>query len=254
MSILTDVADGVYIITFNRVDKKNSFTNAMYDAFREALDQAENDAAVRAIVLKGHASIFSAGNDVEEFISVPLSGLDAPVFKLLKRISTCAKPIIAAVRGAAVGIGTTMLFHCEMVYASEKSKFSMPFTQLGVCPEAASSLIFPAMAGYHRAAEALLLGEMFDAQSAFQSGLVNRIVPDDEVEAFAMTQARKLATLPAKSIRTAKALMKSHLKNDIAAKLDEEAVLFAQMMKAPEAQEAFKAFLEKRKPDFSKFD
>ena len=254
MGIDTSLHEGILTITINRVDKKNSFTNAMYTQFWQAIEQAEHEDAVKVVMLKGHESIFSAGNDIMDFISVPMSVDHSPVFKLLRSISVLSKPIIAVVRGAAVGIGTTILLHCDMVYASEKAKFSMPFTQLGLCPEAASSLILPLTMGYQRAAELLLLGEMFDAQAAAHMGLVNQVLADDQVDAHAMVKAQKLVCLPQSSVRATKMLLKSHLKGSIANKLDEESTLFVHMSTQPQAKEAFSSFLEKRKPDFSSFN
>ena len=254
MSVLVENKDGIFTMTLYRVDKKNAFTNAMYTACYEAVEQAEHDDTVRVVIIKGHASVFSAGNDIQDFLSVPLSLNDSPVFKFMRALNDCTKPIIASVRGVAVGIGTTLLLHCDLVYAGPRARFSMPFSQLGLCPEAASSLIYPMIAGYHRAAEALLLGEMFDVQTALTAGLVNKVLEDEEVEAYVVTQAQKLAALPPSSLRNTKHLLKSHLKEAIARKINEEGELFIHMTHQPEAKEAFTAFTEKRKPDFSKFN
>ena len=156
--VLIHTADGVMTLTLNRVDKKNSFTQAMYTACADALAQATTDNSVRAVVLQGHATIFSAGNDIGDFLNGPVSTQESPVFRFLRGIATFPKPLVAAVCGPAVGIGTTLLFHCDLVYAGDNAAFSMPFVNLGLCPEAASSLLVPQMLGYHRAAEALLLG------------------------------------------------------------------------------------------------
>ncbi|MCE2678846.1 MAG: enoyl-CoA hydratase [Burkholderiales bacterium] len=254
MSIDVNLDNGVLTLCLNRPERKNAFTNAMYTAMAQALEDASADSAVRVVVIKGQPGIFSAGNDIEDFLKQPLDVETAPVFRLLRNISTFPKPLVACVRGAAIGIGTTLLLHCDLVYSNEKSRFGMPFVSLGLCPEAASSLLFPMMAGYHRAAEALMLGEPMDAAHAQLSGLVNKVLPDEEVEAHVAAQVAKLLALPAKSLRTTKMLMKSHLKAQVAQKLDEEAHLFAAMLTEPEAKEAFGAFLQKRKPDFSQFD
>ncbi|MFM2050279.1 MAG: hypothetical protein RL682_770 [Pseudomonadota bacterium] len=250
--ILIDTTDGITTITLNRFEKKNSFTSAMYAACAEALEAARTDAAVRVVVFQGHATIFSAGNDIGDFLSKPPSTTDAPVFRFLRGLATFPKPIVAAVSGPAVGIGTTMLFHCDLVYAGDNAAFSMPFVNLGVCPEAGSSLLVPAMLGYHRAAEALLMGEPFMAEAALEVGLVNRIVPPTEVNGVAQAQARKLAAKPMSSLLETKRLMKHGQMADVLARIDEEAVSFGRMLTEPASREAFTAFMEKRKPDFSK--
>ncbi|MEO8599877.1 MAG: enoyl-CoA hydratase [bacterium] len=253
MDILTSKNAGILTIEFNRPDKKNAITAAMYQSMADALQDAETDNAVRAILFVGKPEIFTAGNDLADFMANPPSTETSPVFQFLQQISHASKPIVAAVSGAAVGIGTTMLMHCDLVYAAENAKFSMPFSQLGLCPEAASSLLFPQIVGYQRAAEKLLLGEAFLAQEACDMGLVNRILPADELLGFARQQTAKLAALPASSIRTTKRLMKSSQQKAIQAKIAEEGQHFRAMLSAPEAKEAIGAFLEKRKPDFTQF-
>jgi enoyl-CoA hydratase/carnithine racemase len=194
--ILVHTEAGVMTITFNRVDKKNSITADMYGAMADALQQAQADAATRVVVFQGHETIFSAGNDIGDFLNKPPAGVNSPVFRFLHGIAAFPKPIIAAVAGPAVGVGTTMLLHCDLVYAGDNAAFSMPFVNLGLCPEAASSLLVPQMLGYHRAAEALLMGEPFMAEAALEVGLANRVVPPTEVNAYALAQARKLAAKP----------------------------------------------------------
>lgn len=253
MDILTSNNAGVLTIEFNRPDKKNAITAAMYQSLADALQAAETDDSVRAILFVGKPEIFTAGNDLADFMANPPTSETSPVFQFLARISQASKPMVAAVSGAAVGVGTTMLMHCDLVYAAENAKFSMPFAQLGLCPEAASSLLFPQIVGYQRAAEKLLLGEAFLAQEACDMGLVNRILPADQLLEFAYQQAAKLVALPASSIRTTKRLMKSNQQTAIAAKIAEEGQQFRAMLSAPEAKEAISAFLEKRKPDFTQF-
>jgi enoyl-CoA hydratase/carnithine racemase len=241
-------------ITLNRPDKKNAITAAMYQEMADAFFEAEKDASVRVVLLRANGGSFSAGNDLEDFMKAPSMDRDAPVLQFLRRISTAPKPLVAAVTGAAVGVGTTMLLHCDLVYAASTAKFSMPFVQLGLCPEAASSLLLPRIAGYQRAAEKLLLGEAFDANEAMNMGFVNRIVDAGEVDALALAQAKKLAALPASSLRMSKSLLKGADARAIAERIDEEAGHFGKMLTAPEAREAFQAFFEKRKPDFSRFE
>jgi enoyl-CoA hydratase/carnithine racemase len=217
----------------------------------EALAQAATDPAVRVVVFQGHESIFSAGNDIGDFLNQPPTTQDSPVFRFLRGIATFEKPLLAAVAGPAVGIGTTMLFHCDLVYAGDNAAFSMPFVNLGLCPEAASSLLAPRMFGYHRAAEALLMGEPFFAEAAQEVGLVNRVVPPTEVNGYAQAQARKLAGKPLSSLIETKRLMKGDTQA-VLQKMDEEGQSFGRMLREPAAKEAFGAFMEKRKPDFSK--
>jgi enoyl-CoA hydratase/carnithine racemase len=250
--ILTHTDAGVMTITLNRVDKKNSITAAMYAAMADALQQAAADAAVRVVVFQGHETIFSAGNDIGDFLNNPPAGDGSPVFRFLHGIAAFPKPVVAAVCGPAVGIGTTMLFHCDLVYAGDNAAFSMPFVNLGLCPEAASSLLVPQMMGYHRAAEALLMGDPFMAEAALEVGLVNRIVPPTEANGVAQAQARKLAAKPISSLIETKRLMKKGQASLVAQQMTEEGASFGRMLREPAAREAFGAFMEKRKPDFTK--
>jgi enoyl-CoA hydratase/carnithine racemase len=249
--ILTHTDAGVMTITFNRLDKKNSITSTMYAAMADAVAQAAADPAVRVVLFQGHESIFSAGNDIGDFLNQPPTTQESPVFRFLRGIATFEKPLLAAVAGPAVGIGTTLLFHCDLVYAGDNAAFSMPFVNLGLCPEAASSLLAPRMFGYHRAAEALLMGEPFFAEAAQEVGLVNRVVPPTEVNGYALAQARKLAAKPLSSLIATKRLMKGDTQA-VLQKMDEEGQSFGRMLREPAAKEAFGAFMEKRKPDFSK--
>ncbi|MES2510177.1 MAG: enoyl-CoA hydratase [Pseudomonadota bacterium] len=249
--ILTNIDAGVMTLTINRIDKKNSLTAAMYAAMADAIEAAQHDSSIRAFVIQGHETIFSAGNDISDFLNKPPSTSDAPVFRFLRGISTFSKPVVAAVCGPAVGIGTTMLLHCDLIYAGDNAAFSLPFVNLGLCPEAASSFLVPQLMGYPRAAEALLLGEPFRVESALEMGLINRIVPPAEANALAQQQARKLAAKPLSSLVETKRLMKKGNAGMIAERIVEEAGSFGRMLTEPAAKEAFTAFLEKRKPDFS---
>ncbi|MDE1179585.1 enoyl-CoA hydratase [Paraburkholderia sp.] len=254
MDILVERAEGVMTIAFNRPDKKNAITAAMYQTMVDALNEAQTDTSVRAIVFRGSPGIFCAGNDLEDFMKSPPIGEESSVIQFLRAISGAEKPLVASVAGAAVGIGTTLLLHCDLVYAADSASFSLPFTQLGLCPEAASSLLLPRVGGYQAAAEKLMLGEAFDAKEAQRMGFVNRLLPAAEVDAFALAQAAKLAALPASSLRVTKSLMKRAAHHEIHTQISDEAVHFGKMLLAPEAREAFKAFFEKRKPDFRQFD
>jgi enoyl-CoA hydratase/carnithine racemase len=249
--ILVHTEASVMTITINRVEKKNSLTAAMYGSLADALGSAAQDAAVRVVVIQGHELIFSAGNDINDFLSVPPDTSDAPVFRFLRALSTFAKPLVAAVCGPAVGIGTTMLLHCDLVYAGDNAAFSMPFVNLGLCPEAASSLLVPQLMGHQRAAEALLLGEPFTAETALEVGLINRIVPPAEANALAQMQAQKLAAKPMSSLLETKRLMKLGNAALIDGRIAEEISSFGRMLREPAAREAFTAFVEKRRPDFT---
>jgi enoyl-CoA hydratase/carnithine racemase len=254
MEILTRKENGILAIEFNRPEKKNAITSAMYQAMADAIRDAESDSTVRAILITGKPEIFTAGNDLEDFMKNSSAEVgDRPVAQFMHALSGSSKPVVAAVAGNAVGIGTTLLMHCDLVYAAENAKFSMPFTQLGLCPEFASSMLFPQMVGYQRAAEKLLLGEAFTAQEAYEMGLVSRVVPTADLVAFAQGKAATLAALPASSLRTTKRLMKNAQAEAVQQRMDEENVHFGEMLGAPEAKEAFAAFFQKRRPDFTKF-
>lgn len=250
--ILVHAEAGVMTLTLNRVERKNSLTSDMYGALADALARAKDDAAVRVVLIQGHETVFCAGNDIGDFLDKPPAGEDSPVFRFLRGIAGFPKPLLAAVSGPAVGVGTTMLFHCDLVYAGDNAAFSMPFVNLGLCPEAASSLLVPQMLGYHRAAEALMLGEPFMAEAALEVGLVNRVLPPTEVNGYANAQARKLAAKPITSLVETKRLMKKSQQAAVLQQMADEGESFRRMLTAPAAREAFTAFMEKRKPDFSK--
>ena len=249
--ILVHTEAGVTTITLNRVDKKNSLTRAMYATLADTFEAAAQGTEVRVVVLQGDLAVFSAGNDIGDFLQQPPSTQDSPVFRFLRAIATFPKPVVAAVCGPAVGIGTTLLFHCDLVYAGDNAAFSMPFVNLGLCPEAASSLLVPQMLGYHRAAEALLLGEPFMAEAALEVGLVNRVVPPTECNAMAQAQAKKLAAKPLTALIETKRLLKKGQTAPVLERMAEEGESFGRMLREPAAREAFTAFMAKRKPDFS---
>jgi len=250
--IATTRRGAILAIAFDRPQKKNALTAEMYEAMAGALRAAEGDEAVRVILFHGSPQAFTAGNDIEDFMQRPPVGEDAPVFRFLTAVSACTRPLVAAVNGPAVGLGTTLLLHCDLVYAAEDARFSMPFTHLGVVPEFASSYLLPLIAGYQRAAELLLLGEPFDAQAALAAGFVTRVVPAAEVQATAWAAAEKLARLPARPVRLTRALLKSAHREAIERQLRIEGEHFRTLLREPAAREALAAFLEKRKPDFSR--
>src|SRR5262245_5889025 len=253
--ILVERQGAIQRIQINRPEKKNALTAAMYTAFAAAILAADRDPGVRVMLIGGAGDAFTAGNDLQDFLAhAPQSGGPRPVLDFLHAFSHAAKPIVAAVHGVAVGVGTTMLAHCDLVYAAEGTKFSMPFVNLGLCPENASSFLMPAILGYQRAAELLMLGEPFDAAKARELGLVNAVVPPSELAATAAAAAQKLAAKPPASLRLTKRLMRRAWLPEIEAALAEEAKAFAERLSSPEAKEAFTAFFEKRAPDFSRFD
>ncbi|HET6326588.1 MAG TPA: enoyl-CoA hydratase [Planctomycetaceae bacterium] len=246
-------ADGVAQIRIDRPDKKNALTAAMYTGLVEAFLRAEADPAVRVLLLCGSETCFTAGNDLQDFMNAPPRDDSSPTIRFLKQLPATHKPLIAAVAGPAIGIGTTMLLHCDLVYADPNTKFQLPFVTLGLCPEAASSFLLPQIFGHPRAAEMLLLGDPFSATQALEMGLINGITPAGEVIATAAIKARQMAERPAASLLLTKALLKRAHARQVEETMNEELGHFGARLKSPEAAEAFRAFFERRKPDFSKF-
>jgi len=254
MEILSHKEGAIFILQFNRPERKNAITAAMYQALADAFVAADADDEVKVLLIHGSLDAFTAGNDLEDFQKAPPEGEDSPVFQLLAQLCRVRKPLVAAVNGAAVGIGTTLLLHCDLVYVGERAKFALPFTSLGLVPEAASSFLLPLIAGYQRAAEVLLLGQPFDAAQAQQLGFVNRVLPPEEVLPAARAAAERLAVLPGKAVRNSKALLRGGFRQAMEARMAEESRVFREMLTEPAAQEAFAAFFARRKPDFSGLD
>lgn len=252
--VLIEGEGGVLRIRLNRPGKKNAITRAMYTAMTAALERAVTEPAVRVVLITGVPGCFTSGNDLLDFVQHPPKDESSPVLQFLGAMAAFPKPIVAAVNGIAVGIGVTLLLHCDLVYAAEDARFQMPFVNLGLCPEAASSYLLPRLMGHVRAAELLLLGEPFDARTAREFGLVNGLCSVQAVEEEAMARALRLAAQPPAAVRATKALIKSALVQPVAGALREESVRFAERLTSPEAAEAFQAFLGKRKPDFSRFE
>jgi enoyl-CoA hydratase/carnithine racemase len=252
-NVIVETKDRILRIELARTDKKNALTQDMYRAMSQALDAADADAGVRAILIHGARDCFTAGNDLKDFLERPPHAGPAASFDFISRLPKVAKPLIAAVGGVAVGVGTTMLLHCDLVYASPAARFQMPFVPLGLVPEASSSLLLPMIAGYQRAAELLMLGQPFGADKAFAAGFVTEIVPEDRLLEHALAAAAAVAALPPASVRLTKQLMKRTLGEAIAAQMAEEGRIFAERLQSGEAKEAMTAFFEKRKPDFSRF-
>ncbi len=240
--ILTQITAGVLVVTFNRPTRKNAFTAPMYQALASTLRRAAQDSDIQAVLLQGSGSAFSAGNDLDDFINCPPLEPQAPVWQFLHALNDFPKPLVAAVCGVAVGIGTTLLLHCDLVYAATDARFSLPFVNLGVCPEGASTLLLPKLMGFPVAAEALLTGEAFDADFAQRAGLVNRLLPAAEVQAWALVQAQKIAQKPLAAVIETKRLLKLSLQADTQARIDSEAKAFARLLQEEAAQTAIAAF------------
>jgi len=247
------LSEGILHVQINRPEKKNALTRVMYQTMADAIVGADKDGATRVILLTGTADCFTSGNDLADFIAISQEAGIKPHNPFLPAISLAQKPLIAAVNGVAIGIGTTMLLHCDLVYAGTKARFQLPFVNLGLCPELASSFLLPRLVGYQRAAELLLLGEPFGAETAREFGLVNAVCPEAELFETAFQKARQLAAQPPASVRLTKALMKRPIEEAVSRAIEEELPLFVELLKSPAAAEAFQAFLEKRKPDFSRF-
>lgn len=251
--IKVDLDGGILTVAFNRADKKNAITQAMYSALAEAVEGAKTDDAVRVVLFRSEGDSFSAGNDIADFIALGSQTgdmVEMGVFRFLKSMADLDKPAVAAVRGRAVGIGLTLLLHCDMVVVAEDALLSAPFINLALAPEAASTLLLPAVIGHQRAFEIFALGEAIDGKTALAWGIANRAVPADQVDATARQLADKLALRAPNSIRKTKALMRDA--EALWNLMQREAQAFGSQMRSPEAMEAFMAFSQKRAPDFSK--
>jgi enoyl-CoA hydratase/carnithine racemase len=253
MNIKTATGHGVATIEIARPEKKNALTLAMYQAMADAIAAARADAAVRALLITGQPGVFTSGNDLEDFMQRPPQGPDSPVFRFMQALLECDKPVVAAVTGAAVGIGTTMLLHCDLVYVSDEARLALPFVSLGLVPEYGSSVLLPMLIGNVRAAEKLLLGDPFGPQDAVDCGLANAVLPASEVVNHARRMAERFNALPPAAVRESKQLMRKGRDGLVRQAIADEGTVFAQRLRSPEAREAFTAFFEKRKPDFSRF-
>ena len=257
MDIKTATLNGVATIEIARPQKKNALTTAMYRAMADAVQAAQADAAVRALLITGQPGVFNSGNDLEDFLQRPPGGGsdsdDSPVYAFMRALLECDKPVVAAVTGAAIGIGATMLLHCDLVYVSDEARLAMPFVALGLVPEFASSLLLPQRIGAARAAEKLLLGDPFSGADAVELGLANAVLPAGEVVNHARRVAERFNALPPGAVREAKRLLRAPQAELIRTTIRAEGERFAARLRSSEAREAFQAFFEKRKPDFSKF-
>jgi len=250
--IIREISDGVLNLRMARAEKKNALTFAMYDALSDALLGADENRAVRAITITGSEDSFTSGNDLQDFLKGAPEGRESPAFRFVRTIANVSKPIVAGVNGLAVGVGVTMLLHCDLVYAAAGATFQVPFVNLGLITEAASSLLLPRLVGHQRAAELLLLGERIDAATAREFGLVNAVVPAADLAGLVRDKALALAAKPAGSVRLIKGLLKRPAAG-VPERMQEEAAIFQEQLRSPEAREAMTAFMERRKPDFARF-
>jgi enoyl-CoA hydratase/carnithine racemase len=250
--ISVSLEDRVLSVRMDRPDKRNALTRAMYLGLTEALHRAQADPAVRAILISGAQDCFTAGNDLVDFANAQ-PGESSPAILFLQTLATAQKPVLAAVAGVAIGIGTTMLLHCDLVFAASAARFQLPFVNLGLCPEAGSSVLLPALMGQRRAANLLFFGEPFSAEAARDLGIVNEVLPENELLTRAGDRARQLAEKPPSALRATKTLLKHGASAAVADAMAREGQQFAALLQGPEAKEAMAAFMQRRKPDFSKF-
>ncbi len=250
--IISERSGSILRVQLNRPDKKNAMTSRMYVTLADLLNDAARDEQIRVALWHGAGDSFSAGNDVEDFLKNPPGPGESPQARLMNALINFDKPLVAAVQGAAIGGGTTMLTHCDFVYAAESAKFQMPFINLGLVPEFGSSYSIPMRIGHLRAAELILLGLPFDARRAAELGLVTRVVPDEKLMATATETAHKLAQKPIGALRACKRLMKLSSREQIEQAMKLEGEEFASRVRSAEAREAFTAFIEKRPPDFTR--
>jgi enoyl-CoA hydratase/carnithine racemase len=250
--IVTEYAGGILRVQLNRPTKRNAMTSAMYVALAGIFNEAAKDENARVVLWHGAGDSFCAGNDIEDFLKNPPGSGESPQAALMHALADFDKPIVAAVQGAAIGGGTTMLTHCDFIYAGESTRFQMPFINLAVVPEFGSSCSVPARIGHLRAAELLLLGVPFDARRAAELGLASEVLPDKDVLARATETAGKLVAKPAAALQASKRLMKQPFREQIKAAMKAENEAFSAQVRSDDAKEAFTAFLEKRKPDFTR--
>ena len=250
--IVAEHSGSILRVQFNRPSKKNAMTSAMYVTMADLLNNAAKDDSVRVVLWHGAGDSFCAGNDLEDFLKNPMGPGDSPQSQLIEALINFDKPIVAAVQGFAIGGGTTMLTHCDFVFAGENAKFQMPFVNLALVPEFGSSCTIPARAGYLRAAELILTGQTFDAREAAEFGLVTRVVPSEELLATATDAAQKLAQKPPAALRACKRLLRQSTREQLEKAVRLENEEFSERVRSAEAKEAFTAFLEKRRPDFTR--
>jgi enoyl-CoA hydratase/carnithine racemase len=250
--IITELSGSILRVELNRPGKKNAMTSSMYTKLADIFAEAAKDERIRVVLWHGAGDSFCAGNDIDDFLKNPPGPGESPQARLMTVLADFNKPLVAAVHGAAIGGGTTMLLHCDFVYAGESAKFQMPFVNLAVVPEFGSSCAVPARIGHLRAAELILLGVPFDAHRAADLGLVTQVVSDQNLPAIAAETARKLAAKPAGALQASKRLMKQPFREQMKAAMQAENVEFSAQIRSEDAKEALTAFLQKRAPDFTK--
>lgn len=251
--ILAQLDSRVLTLSFNRPERKNALTLAMYGALADLIKTADEDNEVRVLVLTGTDEFFTSGNDLMDFMNEPEIHDNHPVVRFMEALRRCSKPVVAVVRGHAVGIGTTLLLHCDLVYAADDARLQLPFVNLGLCPEYASSYLVPRLVGQQKAAELFLLGEPFSGADAAALGLVTKAVPWDELTEYSRAKISRLALQPPGAVRRTKALLRAATNAPVDACLRAEFSGFAAGLVSDECKESVTAFFEKRAPDFSRF-
>lgn len=246
-SIHTQENEGILEIVIDRPERKNAFTADMYASFAKALTDAETADTVRVVLLRGAAGNFSTGNDLQDFLQTPPSGEHDPVFRFLRSIASFPKPIVCAVDGFAVGVGMTMLLHADLVYAAPTAKFQLPFVNLGLVPEAGSSYLLPLQIGHLKAAELCLLGDAIDGGTALRHGVVNELIPSEELVAFARKKAAQIASKPPFAVQQTKALLKGVHRKPMLEQMKAEETLFLKLLKSPQTIEFLKGFFTRKK-------
>ncbi|MFD2096413.1 enoyl-CoA hydratase [Corallincola platygyrae] len=239
--ITQQVSQGVLVLTFNRPEKRNALTQEMYQSLTDALEQASQNDEIRVVMFQGASNCFTAGNDLKDFLAMNQPPESLPVVHFLRALMYFEKPLVASVTGAAVGIGTTLLLHCDLIYAAEDSRFQLPFTQLGLVPEAGASVLLPQLAGYPRAAELLFLGDMFDTETAREIGLINKVLDDDDVLSYGLQQAQRLAAMPSEAIYASRKLLRQPRRKALKRSLEAELTCFFNAL----ASDASKSAIEK---------
>jgi enoyl-CoA hydratase/carnithine racemase len=251
--IQISIAKRVQFIRINRQERKNALDLSMYKALTDAIHRAESNRNIRVTVITGVADSFCSGNDIEDFLMGPPADASSPIIRFVETLIGTETPIVAAVNGHAIGIGATMLLHCDLVYAADGARFQMPFVNIGLCPEAGSSFLLPLLMGHRQAAEMLYLGKTLNAVEAARLGLVNAVYPASQLESEAMEAAEGIAAQPPEAVRTTKRLLRDAFLDAVGAASRREMQSFLPLLNGPEAREALSAFMEKRAPDFSRF-
>lgn len=245
--VKSELIDGIYHVTMDRPDKKNAINSKMYIELKEALKYADEKKDVKAILLSGEGGSFTSGNDLSDFLDFQNDAEKNPAMQFINTIANLKKPVVASVEGLAIGIGVTMILHCDLVVASKNTLFQMPFVSLGLCPEAGSTFLLPLLVGYHNAAKLMLLADTFTAEEAYSLGIVNFLVEEDELKAFSVNVAKRIAEKPINAVLTTKSLLKTGFKQQLSLMIREESKAFLSMLKTDEVSDKIKEFLNKKK-------